>query len=199
MSARKPKARPSKKPPIITVTFVKPGDVVAKPRRPPTRAEIGLRYDMSQFYSMKSVLEEALGHPAYVKLKETGTMTDWRAETSRLLAAIELAIKSTVVHTDAAWRADVAAVISLGQQGIKSSETISDLFSALSASLSRIVFMQIGHMPKHTLLAKRAPLTPEWWTLNTYRSVQYVQNDAQKLALVHRQSAALRSNKSHEA
>lgn len=199
MSARKPKVRPLKNPPIIKFEFVKPGDVVAGRKHRPTRAEIGLRYDMSQFYSMKSVLEEALGHPAYVKLKETGTMADWRTETSRLLAAIELAINSTVVLTDAAWRNDIAAVIRLGLHGIKSSETISDLFSVLSGALSRIVFIQIGQMPRHTLLTKRAPLIPEWWTLNTYRSVQYVQNDAQKQALARRQSAALRSNQSREA
>jgi hypothetical protein len=34
--------------------------------------------------------------------------------------------------------------------------------------------------------SKRVPLTPEWWKLNTYRSVQYVQNDAQKQALAKR-------------
>jgi hypothetical protein len=101
-------------------------------------------------------------------------------------AAIELAINSTVVITDAAWRDDIAAVIRLGQESIKCSETIADLFSTLSATLSRIVFMQIGQMPRYTMQSKRVPLTPEWWKLNTYRSVQYVQNDAQKQALAKR-------------
>jgi len=92
--------------------------------------------------------------------KETGTTADWRTETSPPLDAIALAINSTVVLADGAWRNDIAAEIRFGQSDIRSSETISDLFSALSAALARIVFTQISQMPNHALLTNRAPLTP---------------------------------------
>jgi hypothetical protein len=188
---------PTRKPATIRIRYVAPGDPVPTRKRRPTYEEIGLHADMSQFYAMKAVLEEALGHPVYLKLKETGTMTDWRKATIRLLDAVALAIDSTVLVADQEWREDITAAIRDGQEAIKRSDTISQLFAALSSALTRIVFMQIGLMPSlsnygktlphcgaaFTPRGKTAPLTADFWTLNTYRSVQYVQTAAQRQAL----------------
>ena len=169
-----------------------PGDPVARRKRRPTYEEIGLRADMNQFYGMKAVLEQVLGHPVYLRLKETATMTDWRKQTDRLLDAIALAITSTVVVAYQEWRGDIAAAIRRGQEAINRSDTISELFAALSVALTRIVFIQIGRMPSQYVfdraqfgrrLRRTAPLTAEFWTLNQYRSVQYVQTAAQRQAL----------------
>jgi hypothetical protein len=54
---------PRLKPPNIKVRFIAPGEATPVRKRRPTRAEIGLHADMSQFYEMKAVLEEAFGHP----------------------------------------------------------------------------------------------------------------------------------------
>jgi hypothetical protein len=182
MPTRKPATR-------SRVRFVAPGDPVARRKRRLTYEEIGLRADTSQFYAMKAVLEQVLGRPVYLRLKETVTMTVWRKQTVRLLDAIALAITSTVVVADQEWREDIAAAICRGKEAIKRSDTIAELFAALSAALTRIVFIQIGRMPSHastaSLLsyAKTAPLTAEFWTLNAHRSVQYVQTAAQRQAL----------------
>ena len=94
-----------------------------------------------------------------------------------------MAITSTVAVADQEWREDIGAAIRRGQEAIKGSATISELFAALSATLTRIVFIQIGLMPSRYAYAKTAPLTAEFWTLNEYRSVQYVQTAAQRQAL----------------
>jgi hypothetical protein len=138
---------------------------------------------MSQFYAMKAVLEEAFGHLVYLKLKETTAMRDWRKETIRLLDALALAINSTVAIADQEWRDDIVDAISHGKKTIKGSSTISDLFAALSAALTRIVFMQIGQMPSRRRRARTVPLKAEFWTFNSYRSVQYVQTTTQRQAL----------------
>jgi hypothetical protein len=138
---------------------------------------------MSQFYSLKAVLEEVLGRRVYLTLKETATMKDWRKATTRLLKAVEFALTCTVSVFDQEWRDDIAAAISHGQDTIKSSTTISDLFAALSATLTRIVFLQIGFMPSRRNYADTVPLTADFWTLNQYRNVQYVQTASQKAAL----------------
>jgi hypothetical protein len=56
-------------PPHISVKFVGPDDKV-RPGRQPTREEIGLRDDMSQFYSLRATLEALFGRPIYTELKE---------------------------------------------------------------------------------------------------------------------------------
>ena len=61
---------PTIRPPVIRVRAVAPGDPAAKRKQRPTYEEIGLRADMSQFYAMKAVLEEALGHPVDLRLKK---------------------------------------------------------------------------------------------------------------------------------
>jgi len=48
----------------------------------------GLRFDMSQFYPLKAVLEELLGHHVYLRLKETATLPDWKDVIQKLLRAI---------------------------------------------------------------------------------------------------------------
>jgi hypothetical protein len=171
------------KPPIIIIKVLEPGVLGKVQRRRPTHDEIGIRADLAQFYAMKAVLERTLGHPVYLKLKDYAPLKEWRKATIRLLDAVELAINSTVEIADQEWRDDIAAAIRLGRDLIKGSNTSSALFAVLSATLTEIVFLQIGFMPSRPRPGKTAPLTADFWTLNRYRSVQYVQTAAQRQAL----------------
>src|SRR2546429_5842893 len=75
-----------------------------------------LRYDMSQFYPLKAVLEELLGRRVYLQLKETGTLRDWKVEIQKLLRAIKTAIESTVELADDDWFADVDSTLEDGKK-----------------------------------------------------------------------------------
>ena len=191
------------RPPIIKITAVAPGDPRTKRKRRPTEAEIGLRYDMSQFYAMKATLEALFGHPVYMKLKETASIADWRKATTRLLDAIALAIESTITIADDEWRKDIAAEIAHGKALIKISDTASGLFASLSATLTRIVFLQVGIIPSRTALLKTAPLKADLVELNNYRTVQYVQTAAQRQALAkargHRTEAVANSGERRDS
>jgi hypothetical protein len=122
------------RPPQISVKFVGPDDKV-RPGRKPTRDEIGLRYAMSQFYSLKVTLEALFGRPIYMELKETANMTDWRRAAKKLLDAIALSIKHTVRVADDDWFEHMAGIIVHGQESITSTSTAADLFSVLTAIL----------------------------------------------------------------
>jgi hypothetical protein len=139
----------------------------------------GIRYDMSQFYPLKAVFEQILGKRAYRKLKETATLSDWKVETKKLLKAIELSIEETVKVADADFYKEAKQVLELGHAHIKSAKDISDLFASLSATLTRIVFLQIGYIPAHDRV-ESVSLTPKNWNLACVRSVQYVQCTEQK-------------------
>jgi hypothetical protein len=147
--------------PKLKVTFVQSREVKPPPRRRLSDQERGLRYDMSQFYRMKAVLEEVFGSKVYRKLKETGRFKDWQCETSRLLDAIRLSIKGTVKIADDEWRDEIADLIEQGQHGIREAETMGDLFAALSSALARITFVQIGMRPSHNRAVKPIPMKPE--------------------------------------
>lgn len=189
-----PNAKASK----IKIRFVPPGDPVVKRKRRATPAEIGLRADMAQFYAMKSILEEVLGYPVYLKLKEAATIRDWREATIRLLNGVALAINSTVTIADQDWREEIADTITRGKKAVKGSDTISDLFATLSAVLTRIVFIQIGHIPSRLSRKKARPLTAKCWNLNSYRSVQYVQTASQRQALDSLRATRRAVGESHE-
>ena len=139
-----------------------------------------LRYDMSQFYPLKAVLEELLGHRVYLRLKETATLRDWKETIQKLLRAIKVAIQSTVDIADDDWFADVDGILELGKTEIAQSKTATELFASLSATLSRMVFLQIGFLPLGRQQIETIPLTKEWWTLRSVRTVQFVQNSKQR-------------------
>lgn len=139
----------------------------------------GIRYDMSQFYPLKAALEQILGKRTYRKLKETAGLSDWKVETTKLLKAIELSIVETVKVADPEFHKKANEILESGRAHIKSAKDISELFASLSATLTRIVFLQIGYIPAHGRF-ESVSLTPKNWNLACVRSVQYVQSTAQK-------------------
>ena len=182
------------------MTFVKSGQM-AQSKRSSSR-EAGIRYDMSQFYSMKDVLEQLFGKRVYLRLKETASLKDWKDSTIKLLNAILLASESSTAVADDDWRNEITDAVELGVKLISSADHISDLFSSLAATLTQIVFVQIGCMPNHRSEQKTVRLTKEWWTLSHFRSVQYVQSEAQKAALVQvreKRKAAKQKYQEHES
>jgi hypothetical protein len=139
-----------------------------------------LHYDMSQFYPLKATLEELLGHRVYLRLKETATLREWTQEIQKLLRAIKIAVKSTIEVADDDWFSDIDKILELGNKLVADSKTVTSLFADLSAILTRLVFLQIGFLPLGRYKQDVIPLRKEWWTLNIVRTVQYVQNDAQR-------------------
>lgn len=142
-----------------------------------------LRYDMAQYYSMKVMFEHVFGNRSYRRLKETATFQDWKKETVKLLQAIRLSIISTVEVADDDFFGQVDIEIEHGKKLISSTEQIDDLFAVLSATLTRIVFLQIGLIPNN-YRCKTVTLRKNNWVLDTFRSVQYVQNHEQKEAVL---------------
>jgi len=142
-----------------------------------------IRYDMSQFYPMKAVFEQLFGRRCYMRLKETGNLKDWKAESDRLLRAIGVAIDTTVEIADPEWRAEIKDVLDLGRHHVARAETITSLFAHLSATLTRLVFLQLGCFPSRSA-AEVVPVIATNWRLNSLRSVQYVQTAEQSAEVV---------------
>jgi hypothetical protein len=138
-----------------------------------------IRYDMSQFYSLKSVLEKLMGHSVYMRLKETATLSDWQEEVQKLLLSIKMAIKSTVEIADNEWFDEIDVILESGEKDIVSSKTVTELFARFSATLTQVVFLQIGFLPLGRQGQKTIPLKKEYWTLNKVRTVQYIQSNIQ--------------------
>jgi hypothetical protein len=169
-------------PPKLVIKFVEPGDKL--PKRPkPTFEEIGLKGDMSQFYVMKSLFEQLLGKPTYMRLKESAHFPSWKAATAKLLDAMHFSIKTNVQVADAQWFRDVEEIITDGKERIARAETIADLFAYLSATLIELSFTQLGMMPTRSYPPETIPLKAQYWTLSRYRTVQYIQSPQQQAAV----------------
>lgn len=139
----------------------------------------GIRYNMSQFYPLKAALDQILGKRTYRRLKETADFSDWKREITKLLKAIELSIIETVKVADAEFHTEVKQILELGRAQTKGAKEISELFAALSATLTRLTFLQIGFMHGHHNV-ELVPLAQKNWNLSCVRSVQYVQSVEQR-------------------
>lgn len=148
--------------------------------------EDGISHKMDQFYPMKAVMGSLFGRRCYMKLKEAGDLKDWKHETHRLLRAIEMSLATNVEIADQDWRSCVAGILELGHKHVSNAETIADLFAHLSATLTRLVFLQIGLQPEQIenhWRSEAVPIIKQNWRLNQFRSVQYVQNSEQATSL----------------
>jgi hypothetical protein len=147
-------------------------------KRPPLTEDI--QHDMSQFYPLKDVLEQLFGKATYDRVKETAGLREWKAETTKLLKAIEIAISATVQVADDAWRDEIRDILKLGRRHIATSRSVTALFAHLSATLTRLVFIQIGFLPLGHYRDRVVPLTAKRWKLDPVRTVQYVQSADQR-------------------
>lgn len=141
-----------------------------------------LRHDLSQFYPMKAVMEQLFGRECFAKLKEGGTLAEWKAESRRLINSAEVAVRINVPIADAEWRAEVASVLDLGRSHIASANTAGELFCAIAATFARLSFLQLGALPNRPGVAS-VSLAERNWRLDGFRSVQYVQTEAQRHSL----------------
>jgi len=143
------------------------------------------RYDMSQFYSLKATFEKILSRRTYLKIKETGTLADWKRETNKLLRAIALSVVATVKVADEKFFVEIEREIEYGKEIVACANDAAELFAALSATLTKLVFLQLGCIPSHNR-AESVPLHERNWVLNRVRSVQYVQTTEQRAAIAGR-------------
>jgi hypothetical protein len=138
-----------------------------------------MRHDMSHMYALKSSIEDILGNRAWLKLKETTSTTTWRRYVLKLFDAIELSIETTVLIKDEEWSQEIRANLDHGRELTRIAETPEDAIAALSATLLRQVFLQLGLAPSRKS-ATTVPLKAQNWDFSGFRSVQYVQSPRQK-------------------
>jgi hypothetical protein len=134
--------------------------------------------DISQYAAIKMAFEQIFGNKAWRDLKECTSIKTWKKYISKLLQAIRLAVKETIEIRDDVWFAEICEHIERGLQITQSARSIEELHSGLSATLIRIVFLQIGMIPNRRQ-AKHVTLTRENWHLNDFRTVQYIQSNSQ--------------------
>lgn len=154
-----------------------PADFAVYIRLEPTGE--ALRHDMSHMYALKSSIEDLLGNRAWLELKETTSTTTWRRYVFKLLDAIELGVETTVLIKDEDWMQEVRSNLNHGRELARIAVTPEDAIAALSATLLRQVFLQLGSAPSRNTAAS-VPLKPRNWNFSGFRSVQYVQSPQQK-------------------
>lgn len=138
-----------------------------------------LHHDMSHMYALKSSIEDLLGNRAWLDLKETTSTTTWRRYVMKVLDAIELSVGTTVLIKDEEWMEAVCSNLDHGRELARLAQTPEDAIAALSATLLRQVFLQLGSSPSRKT-ATSVPLKPQNWNFSGFRSVQYVQSPQQK-------------------
>jgi hypothetical protein len=137
-------------------------------------------------YALKSLFENLFGRKAWYDLKESTDLIQWKSYCTRLLVAVETSAKATIQIVDIHWFEELNSEIKHGKEMIKSSNDFEQLFANLAASIGRISFLQFGLIPTRLTQENITLRHPSNWKLDSYRSVQYVQNDEQKKTLLNK-------------
>ena len=138
-----------------------------------------LKHDLSQHYPLKAAFEQVFGKSAFAELKECSDFKIWKKHCLKLLSAIGVAVHETVKIVDEEWFEEIDVHLEHGKEITKTAKSADELFASLSATLMRIVFLQIGFVPRRHSMDK-VPLSKEYWKLDSVRSVQYVQSKEQR-------------------
>lgn len=137
-----------------------------------------IRADISQHCAIKMAFEQIFGNKAWLDLKECTSIATWRKYTIKLLCATRLAIEETTQVRDDDWFTEICEHIEYGLQIARSAKLIEELISGLSATLIRVVFLQIGMVPNRRR-DRKVTLARDNWRLDAFRTVQYVQSNTQ--------------------
>lgn len=151
-----------KKLPTIKIIAMAPGTKMPPPKRG-AQNEAGLRAGISELSSMKFLLERLFGKPVWYNLKETGDIRPWRKETTRLLRAIDLSIRSTVPGDSQAFTLGSGGgthITNVVVDGSSVGALTSYLFDNVSADHSISVFA-MGN-PGGGMLYCSGPMAPGW-------------------------------------
>jgi hypothetical protein len=137
-----------------------------------------IRADISQHCAIKMAFEQIFGNEAWLDLKECTSIATWKKYTIKLLRAIRLAVEETTQVRDDAWFTEICEHIEYGLQIARNAKLIEELLSGLSATLIRVVFLQIGMVPNRTQ-DRKVTLARDNWRLDDFRTIQYVQSSRQ--------------------
>ncbi|HEY5029163.1 MAG TPA: hypothetical protein VIK39_12190 [Candidatus Angelobacter sp.] len=142
------------------------------------KARNTIRADISQHCAIKMAFEQIFGNKAWLDLKECTSIAIWKKYTTKLLRAIRLAVEETIQIRDDAWFTEICEHIEHGLQITTNAKLIDELLSGLSATLIRVVFLQIGGVPNRRQ-DRKVTLARDNWRLDDFRTVQYVQSNRQ--------------------
>lgn len=141
-----------------------------------------MKHDLSHMYALKSAIEDLLGEAAWRDLKECTSLTTWRRYVLKIIDAIELSVKTNIHICDEDWMNQVASNLAHGRELARIAKDTDDLVAALTATLLRQVFLQLGHAP-HRKTSRNVALKAENWRLDGFRTVQIVQTSDQREVL----------------
>ncbi|MFA5985281.1 MAG: hypothetical protein WC782_14795 [Methylococcaceae bacterium] len=143
-----------------------------------------MRYNEEDGYALKHLFENLFGRSAWVEIKHSTDLRQWKKYSARVLSALEVSAKATIQVADADWFNQFTSIIEFGKDRVNSSKDFEQLFSSLAATLGEISFLQLGMMPRRLTQENKTLRHKINWKLDRYRSVQYVQNTEQ-LAATH--------------
>ena len=134
------------------------------------------------YHTIRTMFGSLWGQQAYQDLKNYKTIKEYRKYAKKTLEASKLAIQKTVLVYDETWKKESLKLIGKGLERIKETSDFEHLFAILAETYIRLSFHQIGNFPNSNTGDKVTLRNKKLWTLNGFRSVQYVQTCGQKNA-----------------
>lgn len=136
--------------------------------------------EYTKFLAFKGVVEDLFGSDAWYALKESNHIPTWRGYCSKVLKSLDLAIEDTVSVCDESWKAQVKRILWHGIGSLGKAKEIDEMIGIVAASVLEVSFLQLGLMPRRKGSDSKVSLRKGAWKLDAFRSVQYVQSEAQK-------------------
>lgn len=129
---------------------------------------------------IKSEIECAFGSEAWYALKETTSVKTWKTHFVKVLFSYKVAAKVTIQVADDDWRREFEANIDDAVRKIRQARDFDVALDLFCAALVRQGYLQLGLAPKRKASRRKTRLIASDWTLDNYRTVQYVQTEEQR-------------------
>lgn len=129
---------------------------------------------------VKSEIECAFGSEAWYALKDTTSVTTWKTYFVKVLSSYKVAAKATIQVTDDSWQREFEANIDEAVKIIKRTKDFDSALDIFCGALIRQGYLQLGMAPKRKTSNRKTRLVESDWTLDNYRTVQYVQTKEQR-------------------
>jgi len=133
-----------------------------------------------KYRAIKGVMEDLFGRDAWYALKESNHIPTWRKYCSKTLHSLQAAANDNIKVSDVSLKEEIKEIIEGGLDSLKREKEIDELINVLASTVIQLSFLQLGLMPRRKGKKVKSSTRKGAWSLDSYRSIQYIQTEEQK-------------------
>jgi len=131
----------------------------------------------------KNLIMQLYGKNDYYRVKNKLSITKAKKYYIKILETFRISINETIKIVDKNQIVSLNSIIEQGKERIQNAKTFDSIDNTLIEIQTILIFQLIGLVPNR-FSQKNVPNRKEFWSLDSHRQIQYVQDNKQKERLI---------------